>query len=252
MKKLKINDDFFKVWSPDMAYILGFITADGCIHKKRLRIELSLKDIEVLEFIKSKFGNLNIRKYNRINKGDFCCIDFVSDEIVKDLYSLGVQERKTGSEFWANPPNKFIPDYIRGYFDGDGCVCNKEGKSLAVTISCDNKNFLEKIKDYFNFGYIDKELKSNCYRYSIYHSRDVKVFKDTIYNSNFSLKRKKSVFDNIKITKRMTHKHERDYLIEVYEKFGRIKCIEECIKLGINYNNVKTYRQIRRLSCQVS
>ena len=30
--KYTINEDFFKTWSDDMAYILGFIWSDGCMH----------------------------------------------------------------------------------------------------------------------------------------------------------------------------------------------------------------------------
>ncbi len=29
--RLMVNEDYFKYWSPNMAYILGFILADGCI-----------------------------------------------------------------------------------------------------------------------------------------------------------------------------------------------------------------------------
>ena len=32
--KIKINQDFFKTWSPEMAYVLGFAVADGCIIKR--------------------------------------------------------------------------------------------------------------------------------------------------------------------------------------------------------------------------
>ena len=29
VKKHPVNSDFFKLWSPEMAYVLGFIAADG-------------------------------------------------------------------------------------------------------------------------------------------------------------------------------------------------------------------------------
>jgi hypothetical protein len=31
----KVNQDFFKKWSPEMAYILGFFTADGSMAKNK-------------------------------------------------------------------------------------------------------------------------------------------------------------------------------------------------------------------------
>jgi len=35
MRKYKVNDDFFKIWSHNMAYILGFWFSDGCIIDKK-------------------------------------------------------------------------------------------------------------------------------------------------------------------------------------------------------------------------
>ena len=54
--KYKINSDFFKFWTPNMAYVLGFIAADGSLEDtsylrgKYLRICSS--DIEIIEKIK--------------------------------------------------------------------------------------------------------------------------------------------------------------------------------------------------------
>ena len=31
MARLPVNEDFFKVWSPEMAYVLGFFCADGAM-----------------------------------------------------------------------------------------------------------------------------------------------------------------------------------------------------------------------------
>ena len=49
-----LNDNFFKTQSPDMAYILGFIAADGNVAKKEnaISIQLHEKDAEILEKIK--------------------------------------------------------------------------------------------------------------------------------------------------------------------------------------------------------
>ena len=55
--KYKINRDFFKAWTPEMAYVLGFIAADGSLEDasylrgKYLRICSS--DINILEKIKA-------------------------------------------------------------------------------------------------------------------------------------------------------------------------------------------------------
>ena len=51
----KINKDFFKIWTPNMAYVLGFIYADGnIIYTKRHTWfwSLQITDIDILEEIK--------------------------------------------------------------------------------------------------------------------------------------------------------------------------------------------------------
>lgn len=55
--KYNVNSNFFKLWTPEMAYVLGFITADGSLEDasylrgKYLRICSS--DMEILDKIKA-------------------------------------------------------------------------------------------------------------------------------------------------------------------------------------------------------
>lgn len=47
----KKDDNFFKKWSPEMAYVIGFFTADGCmIRNKRGAhfIEFQITDKDIL------------------------------------------------------------------------------------------------------------------------------------------------------------------------------------------------------------
>ena len=39
----KINNNFFKKWTPQMAYILGFTCAEGNVHGRTLSWDLSNK-----------------------------------------------------------------------------------------------------------------------------------------------------------------------------------------------------------------
>ena len=67
-----LNHDFFKKWSPEMAYVLGFFAADGSmIRNKRGAhfIEFTITDRIVLEIIRKAVGSTHkIQKRNR-NKG---------------------------------------------------------------------------------------------------------------------------------------------------------------------------------------
>ena len=50
-KRYSYQEEFFKFWSKDMAYVLGFTFADGNIYHGTLSYSLSDKDISVLKYI---------------------------------------------------------------------------------------------------------------------------------------------------------------------------------------------------------
>jgi len=78
-----IDENFFSSWSPEMAYVLGLIITDGCISKTGT-VSLSMND--------------------------------------KDLDKLCVVPRKSLIVKFPKVPGSFLPDFIRGVFDGDGSV----------------------------------------------------------------------------------------------------------------------------------
>ena len=51
-RKYDITEDYFKTWSNNMAYILGFIAADGVIQKENQCVSISQKESYILEDIK--------------------------------------------------------------------------------------------------------------------------------------------------------------------------------------------------------
>ena len=57
-RKFPCNDNFFKVQSSNMAYILGLLAADGSVSKKENLIAIQLKatDKEILEKINEKIS----------------------------------------------------------------------------------------------------------------------------------------------------------------------------------------------------
>ncbi len=53
-RKYDITEDYFKTWSNNMAYILGFIAADGVILKENQCVSISQKESYILEDIKKE------------------------------------------------------------------------------------------------------------------------------------------------------------------------------------------------------
>lgn len=118
--------DFFDNQSSDMAWVLGFIAAKGCIRKKgnKIKIGLSIKDYDVLEKIK-KAINLDepIKTYTTKNGHDCCGLQWTCEEHKKALTRYALIVNKV---YFFHPPYMlkewYWIDYIRGYFDGNGSI----------------------------------------------------------------------------------------------------------------------------------
>ncbi len=125
-RKYPCDDDFFKKQNNTMAYVLGFIAADGYISSKEncVSIELSSKDKCLLEDIKNATHVTRpIQTQIRNNGNETATLRNWSHEWKQDLASYGIIPKKT---FKLKPPTLLLPkyriDYIRGYFDGDGSI----------------------------------------------------------------------------------------------------------------------------------
>ena len=56
------NENFFKVWTPDMAYVLGFFAADGSMNRNKRGghyIEFQITDGDLLEKIRTLLQSNN-------------------------------------------------------------------------------------------------------------------------------------------------------------------------------------------------
>lgn len=196
-KKISSNDTLFeKIDNEEKAYWLGFLYADGNvvynILKTEYRIELglSIKDYSHIEKFK-KFLNCN-NKIKIRDKTKSCRIQICSKKMCEDLIKLGCFPKK--SLILKFPNNNQVPEYlikhfIRGYFDGDGCI------------SIDNKKntFSTSLLGTFEFtNYITKKYNSTLNKYHINNTytlrfkvKDALIFLYDIYNnSNIYLDRK--------------------------------------------------------------
>lgn len=135
-----VNEQFFnKINNSLNAYWLGFLMADGCIleyHNKKthklkamaLQLTLSQSDVQHVELFKHDIESeapITINKIKGKNKNYYSSkIVICNTNICRDLIQLNCVPRK--SLIVKYPINK-IPyeyerDFIRGYFDGDGCI----------------------------------------------------------------------------------------------------------------------------------
>ena len=127
-----------------MAYILGFWFADGNICKSNggyyFDITVKQEDKYLLEEFLKEFASEH-KIYDRSKEG--CCrILFSCKEFYNDIIALGGKERKSLTLTFPDVPEKYLSHFIRGYFDGDGCIY----KNCYCAYMISTKSFCESVE----------------------------------------------------------------------------------------------------------
>jgi intein/homing endonuclease len=163
-----------------MAYVLGFFAADGSmIQNKRGAhfIEFNITDLELLEDIKGALRSdhkISGRVRSGHNWKTLYRLQIGSKEMFRDLGRFGFSQDKSKKMRLPEIPNKYLGDFVRGYFDGDGCVYfgthwardrKKKRYVFSTRFTSGSKSFLEDLKrslsEYVHSGFIvEKKRKS--------------------------------------------------------------------------------------------
>jgi hypothetical protein len=131
-KTYNFNKNFFLENSDELAYMMGFILADGNLYysKKhnyaRLSINVHKKDSLILEYFKkislyTKNITTNNKSQNRL---------FYTDPIFKstDFSKWGLVPNKTYFPSKLDVDFNYLKPFIIGYIDGDGSITCKNGQ----------------------------------------------------------------------------------------------------------------------------
>jgi len=145
-RKYKVNNNFFNIWSHDMAYILGFWWADGNIYRDIFSISQKKSDEYILKNILSTMeSDYPIHNSKSHNNSSFA---IRSKEIIQSITKIGGTERKSKTCGFPNVPKEYMPDFIRGVWDGDGCITRQTGrKSYFSALTSGSKKFVEQTQD---------------------------------------------------------------------------------------------------------
>lgn len=208
-----INENYFNIIdTEEKAYILGLLYADGNINNNGFEIALMEDDTEILEKISMVFYNKIIlghrdgKKYSE-NSNYFSKPQsrlMVASHIIKnDLIKHGCMERKTFKIRFPELINENVYcGFIRGYFDGDGCICipTKHPQNVVVTITS-NTSFCDGLAEYVR-NTVGVNMKS-CLRYKdvsmtrLTGSNQVIKFMNWLYtDSTIHLARKYNKYQN--------------------------------------------------------
>lgn len=112
-------------WSQKMAYIVGLIATDGNLSKDGRHINFTSKDILLVELFKKclKLKNVIGRKA-RICEGEkkYFQVQFGDVLFYQWLVSIGLKPNKSKTLGKLKVPDEYFFDFLRGCFDGDGCM----------------------------------------------------------------------------------------------------------------------------------
>ena len=209
VRKYGVNDDYFDNESSNMAYILGFLAADGTVAKNgnRIKIGLSSVDRKFLELIKEELGaESNILDYETSNGYMVSEFSFTSQKIKQKLAEYNIVPGKTETfTFPINLSKKYWIDFIRGYFDGDGSVGTAGPSAIRWQICSHRPQVLETIVEFLFEEYeipkvsVQKNKHGNSFLYTIQYSNNStrKIFQILYTPNSLYLPRKFEKFKSI-------------------------------------------------------
>lgn len=196
--KPSVNETYFeRINTPDKAYWLGLLWADGSIWHRvgydsyTLKLELQTQDaLLVWQFATAIKSSVN----PKITKQNTCRFDLHNYHLCQDLIMHGIVPDKSHSHSFPRCAEKLIPDFLRGVFDGDGSVYMEQNGQLKFSIA-GNKALCNFVKGYFGFGGVSR-VKNDTYQWRSGGKNVVRQFCDVIYytNSLTYLERKRQVF----------------------------------------------------------
>lgn len=200
--KYTYNQNYFEnINSADKAYWLGFIAADGYVVFKdtseyrnyELGVELQYRDRNHLKlFNKSLCGNVQVDSRERISYFDpsqthhTAFIRLYSKKLVEDLINHGIAPNKSTTINFIYITPDLMSHFIRGYFDGNGCVCidNKQKKTISCDFTCGSENFATGLREHLHTLGINSFMlheKENVYRVYVKGVENVHNFLCYIY-----------------------------------------------------------------------
>jgi hypothetical protein len=158
-----LNDFYFSNLNDKSAYYLGFIAADGHITNfenkmNYLIINIIKSDEEILNRFKKDISyNGKIYFTPKKNGQDQSAIRICSNQIKKDINKYFNTNNKTYNLNWCKDiSNELMNNFIRGYFDGDGCVHFNPSKGQYSASIVGTESFLSGLKKFYN------ENNNNC------------------------------------------------------------------------------------------
>ena len=271
-KKYDVNELFFEnIDTKEKAYFLGLIMSDGSVSDRSIIISLQERDRSILEKFKKTIeytGPLALQVSKNIDHQSSSILRIYSRELVKSLSIIGCGKGKTYTLRFPDLKEEFYSHFIRGFFDGDGCITKtKSGYYFSIT---GNKNFLLDLNNILskciniNPCKISRKNKSSELFGAIQYSKnsDLLKIKDYIYKDceDVYIERKYIKFFQVKekvtkLCKICSKPHEAKsfcktcYHREVFYKSLKKERIISC--KNISTEEIKTFKNIKEAALHI-
>lgn len=225
----KCNKNFFKdISTPEQAYVLGFIYSDGYNDERFIKFSQTEPQTDIIYKIRDILESNHpiVESWNPNKTKKVLSLQINGVDMCKDLTKLGAPRNKSLIlKFPTFIKGNLMPHFIRGYFDGDGCVWEgKRQKKLVKDPRCKSgyrekvihntkftitgsKEFIEGLQQYLidTLGFKKTKLNFSKARETHAHCTmeysgrgQLKKFYDYIYkDSTIFIEYKKSKFESI-------------------------------------------------------
>lgn len=202
-QKYKFDEHYFKnIDTANKAYFLGLLYADGCIflNKNSCAVSLKKEDDYILEKLKNELKSnkpLYVKKETLIKNTNYLSgihskLELNSKILTNDLQSLGMTPNKSLTlKFPSFIENKYMKDFIRGYFDGDGCIYNSQNRIMLNFVGSEFfcKELCFWLENNLQIKVIaKKEKRGNSWYFFILKIKEVIKFCEFIYEDKNCLK----------------------------------------------------------------
>ena len=216
-----INHAIFDAWNEHSAYLLGFWLADGSIQlykfrgfqKYQKRFWLYNTELELMKRLGTILGKPPLKRNKPSKPGvhkQCYAIMFSSSQVFDFLYALVKTLHKSKECVEVPPvPDPFFHHFVRGFFDGDGCITvirakNRHGKvkptlHSSFTAGLDTGAFLDnlgaRIRAFIPIA-PKKSYAGKTNRKLLFAQFDTMLLCEWMYrDATLFMKRKKAIWD---------------------------------------------------------
>lgn len=141
------NNIYENGWNDTNAYIFGWIMSDGCLvlegrNKTSYAVRIASNDKDIVGWMHGYMCSGNKIYKSRKNY----MIKYRNRDAIEFLMQNRLKERKSLDMEFPSIPDKHLPYFIRGYFEGDGSIILREtkyGTYGQVSFTCGSTRFIE-------------------------------------------------------------------------------------------------------------